>query len=112
VTPGAIEQAALAGDRLAVSVVREAAHHLGVAIAGLLNLLNPGAVILGGSLVRLGNDLLQPLRTTVVQRTLVSSVAASEIRISELGPRGTSLGAATMVLAAALRHTSSPNGSR
>jgi predicted NBD/HSP70 family sugar kinase len=112
VTPGAIEQAALARDRLAVSVVREAAHHLGVAIAGLMNLLNPGAVILGGSLVRLGNDLLQPLRTTVAQRTLISSVAASEIRISELGPQGTSLGAATMVLAAALRHTSSSNGSR
>jgi predicted NBD/HSP70 family sugar kinase len=112
VTPGAIEQAALKRDRLALGVVQEAAHHLGVAIAGLLNLLNPGAVILGGSLVRLGNDLLRPLRTTVVQRTLVSSVAASEIRISELGPQGTALGASTLVLAAALRHPAPSNGTR
>jgi predicted NBD/HSP70 family sugar kinase len=112
ITLGAIEQAALARDPLAVNVVREAGHHLGVAIAGLLNLLNPGAVILGGSLVRLGDDLLLPLRTTVLQRTLVSSVAASEIRISELGPRGTALGASTLVLAAALQHPAPSNGTR
>lgn len=102
VTTLRIEEAALAGDRLAVRVVREAAHHLGVAIAGLLNLLNPGAVILGGSLARLGDELLVPLRKTVIQRTLVSSVAASEIRVSELGGQGIALGASTLVLAAAL----------
>lgn len=102
ITPGLIEEAALARDPLAMGVVREAAHHLGVAIAGLLNLLNPGAVILGGSMARLGDDLLIPLRETVVRRTLVSSVAASEIRISELGPRGIAIGASTLVLAAAL----------
>jgi predicted NBD/HSP70 family sugar kinase len=102
ITTGLLERAALARDPLAMRVVREAAHHLGVAIAGLLNLLNPGAVILGGSLARLGDDLLLPLRETVVRRTLVSSVAASEIRVSELGPRGIAIGASTLVLASAL----------
>jgi hypothetical protein len=57
-----------------------------------------------------GDDLLLPLRTTVLQRTLVSSVAASEIRISELGPRGTALGASTLVLGAALQHPAPSNG--
>ncbi|TVP48675.1 MAG: ROK family protein [Gemmatimonadales bacterium] len=106
ITTGIIERAALARDPLAMQVVREAAHHLGVAIAGLLNLLNPGAVILGGSLARLGDDLLLPLRETVLRRTLVSSVAASEIRVSELGPRGIAIGASTLVLASALERPS------
>jgi len=106
ITTGHIERAALAHDPLAMQVVREAAHHLGVAIAGLLNLLNPGAVILGGSLARLGDDLLLPLRETVVRRTLVSSVAASEIRVSELGPQGIAIGASTLVLASALERPS------
>jgi len=102
ITPGSIEEAALKRDPVAMQLVRDAAHHLGVAIAGLLNLLNPGAVILGGSMARLKDDLLVPLRETVVRRTLVNSVAASEIRVSELGPQGIALGASTLVLSSAL----------
>ncbi|HMB71836.1 MAG TPA: ROK family protein, partial [bacterium] len=98
----AIEDAALAGDSLARRVAREAAEHLGIAVAGVLNLLNPSVVILGGGLTRLGDLLLDPLHETVRHRTLVSSVAASEIRVAELGPRAVAIGAATLVLDAAL----------
>jgi predicted NBD/HSP70 family sugar kinase len=101
-TIDSIEDAALAGDPLALQVAREAAEHLGIAVAGMLNLMNPAMVILGGGLARLGELLLEPLRETVEQRTLVSSVAASRIRTSELGPRAIAIGAATLVLEAAL----------
>jgi len=83
-------------------VVDEAARNLGIVIAGVLNLMNPGSVIVGGSLARLGDRLLVPLSEAVADRTLVASAAASRIRTSELGPRATALGAATHVLAAAL----------
>ncbi len=97
-----IEDAALADDPVALRVVHEAARHLGIAVAGVVNLLNPGSVIVGGSLARAGDRLLLPLREAVLRRTLVASAAASEIRISELGPRATALGAATHVLVAAI----------
>jgi predicted NBD/HSP70 family sugar kinase len=97
-----IEDAALAGDALALQVAREAATNLGRAVAGLLNLLNPTLVVVGGDLSRLGDLLLEPLRETVKSRTLVSSVAAAEIRTSELGLQSVAIGAATMVLKAAL----------
>lgn len=42
-----LEAAAREDDPLALQVVHEVAEHLGVAIAGMLNLLNPAAVILG-----------------------------------------------------------------
>jgi len=73
-----------------------------VALAGMLNLMNPSVVILGGGLSRLGEVLLAPLRETINRRTLVSSVSASEIRTSELGPRSIAIGAATLVLKSAL----------
>ena len=98
----ALEDAALADDPMALKVVREAARNLGIVIAGVLNLMNPGSVILGGSLARLGDRLIEPLTRAVAGRTLVASAAASEIRTSELGPRATALGAATHVLVAAL----------
>lgn len=98
----ALEDAALADDPLALKVVGEAARNLGIVIAGVLNLMNPGSVILGGSLARIGERLIAPLSKAVASRTLVASAAASEIRTSELGPRATALGAATHVLVAAL----------
>jgi predicted NBD/HSP70 family sugar kinase len=49
--------------------VREAAGHLAVAIASMLNVLNPSVVIIGG-LSRLGELLLAPLRSAVRSRSL------------------------------------------
>jgi len=94
--------AALAGDALALEVVQEAAGYLGLAVAGMLNLLNPSLVIVGGGLARLGELLLEPLRRTVRTRSLVSSVAASEIVASALGSQDVAVGAATLALQEAL----------
>ncbi len=101
-----IETEALAGDTLAGTVIREAAEHFGTAIAGLLNLMNPAVVILGGELARLGELVLGPLRDTVRDRTLVDSVSAVEIRVSELGPHSIAIGASTLMLKAALEDSS------
>lgn len=98
----AIEEAALRDDPLALQVVREAALRLGIVVAGVLNLLNPGSVIIGGSLAGAGDRLVEPLSEAVAARTLVDSAAAAEIRASELGERAVALGAATHVLVAAL----------
>lgn len=106
ITLGRIEEAALRDDALALQVVHEAAEHLGVAVAGVLNLLNPAAVILGGGLSVLGDRLLLPLRASALRRTFVPAVASTDIVVSELGPRVVAIGAATLVLDAALRDPS------
>jgi glucokinase-like ROK family protein len=102
VTITAIEDAALGGDPLALQVVGEAAEYLGIAVAGMLNLMNPARVIIGGGLARLGELLLATLRRSVAGRTLVSSIAPTEIVTSELGSRAVALGAATLILQTAL----------
>lgn len=102
-TSSSIEEAALADDPLAVQIVFEAAEYLGIAVAGMLNMMNPAAIIFGGGLARLGDRLLVPLRETVMRRTFVSAVASSEIHTSGLGPRSVAIGAATLMLDAALR---------
>lgn len=97
-----MEDAALAGDPLALQMVREAADDVGIVVAGLLNLLNPSLVIMGGGFSRLGDLLLEPIRAVVRTRTLVSSVEASRIVTSELGARAVAIGAATLLLQRAL----------
>lgn len=101
-TGDAVEDAALADDPLGDRVIRDAAEFLGIAVSGILNLMNPAAVIIGGAIARMGDRLLVPLRETVLRRTFVSSLATCEIVTSALGPRGIAIGAATLVLDAAL----------
>lgn len=103
ITIDSIEDAALAGDPVALQVVDEAATHLSSAMAAILNLLNPSAIVLGGSLSRLGGMLLAPIRERVRTQTLVNSAAAASILATELGPHATARGAATLVLDEALK---------
>ena len=76
---------------------------LGTAIAGLLNLLDPEMVVLGGQISALGDQLLTPLRDAIRTRALFTSVANTEIAITTLGRTAIALGAATLVLEDALR---------
>ncbi len=101
-TADRIEKAALDADPVGLAVVREAAAYLGIAVAGMLNILNPAMVVFGGGLARVGDLLLDPLREVIRERTLVASLASTELLASELGPRATAVGAATLVLEAAL----------
>lgn len=102
VTLAAIEAAALAADPLALRVTREAAEFLGIAVAGMLNLMNPSVVVVGGGITELGDRFLEPLRETVRMRTRVSSVAGASIVMSALGPQSVAVGAASLVLKEAL----------
>jgi glucokinase-like ROK family protein len=97
-----VENAALNGDPVALQVVNEAAEYLGTALASLLNLMNPEVLVLGGDFARLGELVLAPLRQRVRSLTLTSSVTAARITASRLGPQSVAVGAATMVLKAAL----------
>jgi glucokinase-like ROK family protein len=100
-TVSAIEDAALAGDVLALQVVKEAAENLSIAVAGWLNLMKPTLVVLGGGLARLGDLLLEPIREKVRRYLLAGAAASARIRTSELGPKAVAIGAATLALDAA-----------
>jgi predicted NBD/HSP70 family sugar kinase len=98
----AIGKASLSGDPLALRVVQEVAESLGVVMAGVINLMNPSMVVVGGWLAGLGNLVLHPIQKIAQERTLMHSLAASKIRVSEMGAQCIAIGAATLVLKAAL----------
>lgn len=95
-----------AGQPIAKELVHSAGTWLGIAIANLLNLVNPGRVILGGRLTEAGDLLMEPLLMAIQQRALWTSVAGSSIVISALGNDAVALGAATLVLQDALTNPS------
>lgn len=61
-----VTEAALAGDRTAVGILAEVGRRLGEGIAGLVNVLDPEVVIMGGGAVVAGDLLLEPARAAYV----------------------------------------------
>jgi glucokinase-like ROK family protein len=93
-----IEEAALGGDNLALKLVREASEYLSIAISSIVNLINPSKVIVGGSLSRVGDLLIDPAKDKVRKTNLVPSLSPTDIAVSELGTKATAIGAATLAL--------------
>ncbi|MBA3532573.1 MAG: ROK family transcriptional regulator [Ardenticatenales bacterium] len=98
VTVADVVAAARAGDPMPIEVIQRAGRYLGLAIANLLNLVNPGLIVLGGSVTEAGDMLLSPLRQTVRERSFAKSNAEATITMSRLGEDAVAVGAATLVI--------------
>jgi predicted NBD/HSP70 family sugar kinase len=99
---GDIVRAARAGDAGARRIVADVGAHLGVAVASLMNVLNPAVVVLGGEITGVGDLLLDPVRAAVRDRSLATTFEGTGIITSNLGDKAIAVGGATMVLRAAL----------
>jgi glucokinase len=64
VTGKLVAEAATRGDEAAVSILAEVGRWLGVGIAGLVNILDPQVVVVGGGAAEAGDLLLEPARGT------------------------------------------------
>ncbi len=60
--------------------------HLGVGIAGYVNVFNPEVVVVGGGLSRAGELLLEPARRVVAERALPAARDSVRIALAVLGP--------------------------
>jgi predicted NBD/HSP70 family sugar kinase len=98
--------AALAGDPACVEVLRYSANKLGVAIANMLNLLNPRKVVIGGGIARAGDLILDTVHETIHRLSLPASILETEITTTGLNEWGIAVGAATLALEAALEDPS------
>jgi glucokinase-like ROK family protein len=91
--------AAQQGDPVSQQLLADAGRHIGSALASLINLLNPGLVIIGGGVSGAGPHLLDPLRQAVAEHTLRPSFEAARIAVSGLGRRAVASGAVALALA-------------
>lgn len=97
-TPLVISQAAAAGDALAAAVWEETGIWLGVALASLVNVLNPERIVVGGGVARAGEALLGPARRTIRERAMAIPAAKAEVVTAALGNDAAVVGAALLAL--------------
>ncbi|MGL5867067.1 MAG: ROK family transcriptional regulator [Dermatophilaceae bacterium] len=77
---------ALDGDPGCRRVFEDAGRHLGVAVAGVVNLLNPEVVALGGQLARVGEMVLAPMREAIERCAIPSAAATVDVRVGAIAP--------------------------
>lgn len=97
-----VASAARRGDLLAQQILAKAGTHIGIAIAGLINLFNPGMIVIGGGVAQTGDLLLEPMRQAVQTRSLPASTRVVRITTAMLGRRSSGMGAVIQALTIAL----------
>lgn len=63
-----VGRAATHGDPLAIELLQQAGFYIGLGIVNLMNLFNPGIIVVGGGVSRVGDLLFDPIRQTVQAR--------------------------------------------
>ncbi len=91
-------EAALGGDRLAQDLLAEAGHYLGVALANLVNLLNPQIVVIGGGMSGAGDLLLEPMKVSLRQEALDGLTEGLTITTVFHGENAGLIGSAALLL--------------
>jgi predicted NBD/HSP70 family sugar kinase len=75
---------ARAGDAGCRRVLEDAGRHLGVAVAGLVNLVNPEVIVLGGQLAKVGSIITTPMRASLERCAIPSAAASVVVRFGQL----------------------------
>lgn len=98
ITARAVAQAAVEGDTIAASIIREAARWLARAVLTVIRVMNPDKIILGGGVAQAGKVLLDPVHEHLGELGSPSIAYSTEIVLAELGSYSPLYGAAALAL--------------
>ena len=92
------------GDLVAQEIITNAGQYLGIAIASLINVVNPSMIVIGGGVAQMGDLFLEPIRQSAATRSLPAAARGVRITAAVLGRRSSGMGAVVQALSLAL-HT-------
>jgi predicted NBD/HSP70 family sugar kinase len=93
-----IVELAMEGDVRCRRAIADAGREIGVAVAGLCNLINPQRVIVGGSLSRTGEVLLGPLRESIRRHSVQAAAQSVQVCPAVFVERAELLGSVALAL--------------
>lgn len=99
------------GDIGARQIMEEFATWLALGVSNLVNVLDPDVVVLGGGVVGMGEQLLEPARRAYRQMPMGAGYRPDvELRSATLGPEAGAIGAALLGWAAGAPRGTDPSG--
>jgi len=94
ITTEDIMEASRTGDGVSISIVRDTAKYLGMAVANMVTLFDPDAIVLGGGIVASRDVLLDSIKTECARRLHPEQMERLRIVLSTLGSDAVVIGAA------------------
>jgi glucokinase len=94
ITAEQVFDAARAGDGVCLSVVRDTARYVGMAVANLATIVDPECVVLGGTAASAGDLMLDAIRTECSRRLRPAQAGHLRLVVSTLGADANAIGAA------------------
>lgn len=91
-----IQEAAASGDECVIDILSKTGRYIGVAVSYIINILNPEMIILGGSLSRLGEYMMDSLQEAAVNLSMKECSDGIKIVLSSLREKAGVIGAATL----------------
>lgn len=98
ITAAHVFDGARTGDGVSISVVRDTAKYIGMAVSNLASAIDPEVVVLGGAAAAAGDLLLEPVRQECARRLLPAMYEQFRLEISPLVEDGVAIGAARLAL--------------
>lgn len=98
ITAEQVFRLAAEGDGIAQHIVDEVHTYLGIALANIVHLVNPGMIILGGSVAQAGELLIEPLQARLQKLCLPAASQSLRIVQGNLGSEANIVGAVTLAL--------------
>ena len=98
ITPKIISEAYHKGDKLAEEIWIEVGVYLGTLFSGLVNLLNPQIIIVGGGIAQVGEILFSTVKRTIDERCF--SLLSKDVKVvpAKLGKDAGIIAAASLIL--------------
>lgn len=99
ITARLIAECAQQGDAVAQELIDQAAEFIGIATADAINILDPELIVIGGGLSRIGEPLIDHIRSVVRKRSYVfAGTRSPRFELARFGNDANAIGAATLVM--------------
>jgi len=98
ITAQDVVDAAQKGDEVCINIINDAAHHLGMALVNLVNLLCPEVIVFNNGALPSCQAFLEEIRRLISERSYSKDLGTPELRISSFGENTVCIGAASVVM--------------
>ncbi len=93
-----VRRAYLQGDKISEKIWKDALEYLGIGVGNIITIISPERVILGGGIMKAGEEVLETVRRVVRERVKLVPIDKVEIVLSKLGEEVGLYGALALAL--------------
>ena len=94
--PKLVQEAARKGDKLSQAQWVKTGNILGMALAGLVNILNPERIILGGGMAQAASPIFEPVKAAIKKKAFPIATRFVKVLPATLGTDAGLIGAAAL----------------